>query len=75
MRTIVIATGGFDPVHRGHIEYFQEAATFGELIIGLNSDEWLVKKKGKNFMDWDERAAIIKEFRSVTDVIDFEDDE
>ena len=75
MKTIVIATGGFDPVHRGHIEYFQEAATYGELIIGLNSDEWLINKKGKYFMDWEERKIIIEEFRSVSRVIGFEDDE
>ena len=69
MEKIVIVTGGFDPVHRGHVEYFQEASKFGKVIVGLNSDEWLMKKKGKFFMDWEERRTIIEEFQSVWAVI------
>ena len=71
---IVICTGGFDPIHKGHIEYFKAAKKLGDkLIIGLNSDDWLIRKKGKYFMDWENRASIIKEFKDVTDVIQFDD--
>lgn len=74
MKKIVIVTGGFDPIHSGHIAYFREAAKLGdELIIGLNSDAWLTRKKGKPFMTWAERSAIIHELWMVTDVIAFDD--
>ena len=61
---IVIATGGFDPIHSGHIKYIQAAeylkSSFGDkLIVGVNSDEWLRRKKGKEFLPWEERAYII----------------
>lgn len=71
---IVIVTGGFDPLHSGHIAYFREAAALGnKLVIGLNSDAWLTRKKGRPFMPWLERAAIIQELRMVTDVVEFDD--
>jgi len=72
--TIVLCTGGFDPIHSGHINYFKSAARFGDqLIIGLNSDNWLKRKKGREFMPWNERAAIIRELKGVVAVIDFDD--
>lgn len=72
--TVVLCTGGFDPVHSGHIAYFKNAAKFGnQLIIGLNSDDWLRRKKGREFMPWAERAAIIRELRGVVTVIEFDD--
>ena len=50
---IIVVSGGFDPIHSGHIEYFQSAKTLGDkLIVALNSDNWLVKKKGKFFMSF-----------------------
>ena len=53
---IVIVSGGFDPIHSGHIEYFKSAKNLGNyLIVALNSDEWLKKKKGKFFMPFRER--------------------
>ena len=56
---IVIATGGFDPIHSGHINYFKEAAKLGDrLLVGLNSDAWLRRKKGRAFMPYVERAKI-----------------
>jgi len=71
---IVIVSGGFDPIHSGHIAYFKEAAKLGDkLIIGLNSDAWLTRKKGKPFMSWAERSAIIRELGMVSDVIAFDD--
>ena len=56
----VVVTGGFDPIHSGHIDYIREAATLGDvLIVGVNSDEWLTRKKGKPFMNWEERTTVV----------------
>jgi len=74
MKKIVIATGGFDPVHSGHIEYLKEARKLGDsLIVGANSDEWLRRKKGREFMPWDERFAILSALEVVERVIRFDD--
>jgi cytidyltransferase-like protein len=71
----VLVTGGFDPLHSGHIAYFNEAKKLGDkLIVGINSDEWLSQKKGKPFMPFEERAAIIMELACVDQVISVEDD-
>jgi len=73
---IVLVTGGFDPLHSGHIKYFQEAAKLGDkLYVGLNSDAWLANKKGKPFLPLYERATIIKALSMVTDVITFNDND
>ena len=75
VQTIVLITGGFDPLHSGHIEYFKAAKAMGDLlIIGVNSDAWLKRKKGKAFMPLDERGAIISELLMVDKVVGFEDD-
>jgi cytidyltransferase-like protein len=71
---IVLVTGGFDPLHSGHIEYFKAAKELGDhLVVGVNSDEWLTRKKGRPFMSFDERCAIIKELSVVDEVIGFND--
>ena len=71
---VVIATGGFDPIHSGHIEYLKCAAALGDvLIVGLNSDKWLEKKKGRAFMDFYEREQIISNLSFVHNVINFDD--
>ena len=58
---IVLVTGGFDPLHLGHIEYIKAAKQLGNLlVVGINSDDWLVRKKGKAFMPAIERKAIIQ---------------
>lgn len=73
-KKIVIATGGFDPIHSGHIELLKDARTYGDLlIVGLNSDEWLTRKKGKNFLPYDERACILSNLKSVDWVMSFDD--
>ena len=73
---IVIVSGGFDPIHSGHIAYLEEAKKLGDkLIVALNSDDWLIKKKGKFFMPFAEREIILKNLKPVDDVISFEDDE
>ena len=72
---IVIVSGGFDPIHSGHIAYFKAAKECGDkLIVALNSDEWLVNKKGKYFMPFEERKTIIENLSQVDEVIAFKDD-
>lgn len=69
----VIVSGGFDPVHPGHIKMFQEAAMHGDVIVALNSDNWLTRKKGKPFMLFAERLAVLASIRYISDVISFDD--
>lgn len=72
---IIVVSGGFDPIHSGHISYFNSAKEEGDyLIVALNSDEWLINKKGKFFMPFNERKAIIENLSCVDLVIDFNDD-
>jgi cytidyltransferase-like protein len=76
MIRIVVCTGGFDPIHSGHLAYFNEAKKLGdELWIGLNSDGWLTHKKGRPFMPFAERYEIIKNLKMVDQVLPFDDDE
>ena len=71
---IVIVTGGFDPMHSGHVMYLRDARKLGHmLIVGLNSDEWLTRKKGKPFMNYHERWAVLLGCRYVDGVISFDD--
>lgn len=73
---VVLVTGGFDPLHSGHIAYFKAAKELGDhLVVGLNSDAWLTRKKGKPFMPFEERAAIINELSCVDEVLAFNDDD
>jgi cytidyltransferase-like protein len=73
---IIIVSGGFDPLHSGHIAYFKSAKELGDkLIVALNSDEWLINKKGKFFMPFNERKSIVENISCVDSLIDFEDDE
>jgi cytidyltransferase-like protein len=73
---IVLVTGGFDPVHSGHIAYFKAAKTLGDmLIVGLNSDEWLERKKGAAFMPWNERLCIVNNLSMVDEVYTFDDND
>ena len=67
-------SGGFDPVHKGHIRMFREAANLSiNVIVGLNSDKWLTRKKGKPFMNWDERAEILQSCKYINQVLPFDD--
>jgi D-beta-D-heptose 7-phosphate kinase/D-beta-D-heptose 1-phosphate adenosyltransferase len=71
---IVLITGGFDPIHRGHIEYIKASASLGDmLIVGLNSDEWLTRKKGKPFMSWNDRKSVVENIKQVEMVVSFDD--
>jgi D-beta-D-heptose 7-phosphate kinase/D-beta-D-heptose 1-phosphate adenosyltransferase len=74
MQTIVLITGGFDPIHSGHIAYINAARELGDqLIVGVNTDSWLERKKGRAFMTWSERAAIVGNLKSVDEVLEFDD--
>ena len=75
-KKVVLVTGGFDPLHSGHIAYFKAAKTLGDtLIVGLNSDEWLERKKGRAFMPWNERLCIINNLSVVDEVFTFMDND
>ena len=71
---IVLVTGGFDPIHSGHIEYLKSAKKLGDvLIVGVNSDDWLTRKKGRPFMPITERVTLIENLKMVDHVILFND--
>ena len=76
MKKIVIVSGGFDPVHSGHIKLIKEARLLGDmLIVGINSDEWLTRKKGRAFMPWNERLCVLNNLSSVDEVYTFDDED
>jgi cytidyltransferase-like protein len=76
MKTIVVVSGGFDPIHSGHIRLIKEARVLGDqLIVGINSDEWLARKKGQAFMPWQERLCVINNLQQVDEVYTFNDDD
>ena len=68
-KDIVLVSGGFDPIHSGHIKLIKEASNYGKIIVLLNSDAWLRKKKGKEFLSFDERKIILNSIKNVIDVI------
>lgn len=73
---IVLVTGGFDPIHSGHIAYLKAARALGDrLIVGINSDEWLERKKGRAFMPWNERLCVINNLSMVDEVYTFDDED
>jgi cytidyltransferase-like protein len=76
MKKIVLVTGGFDPLHSGHIAYFECAKKLGDiLVVGVNSDAWLTRKKGAPFMPLLERTNIVRNLKMVDYVIDFNDND
>ena len=73
---IVIVTGGFDPCHSGHLAYFKSAKKLGnKLVVGLNSDQWLTRKKGRPFMPMSERFALVSSIEVVDEVVVYNDDD
>ena len=73
---IVVVSGGFDPIHSGHISYMKSAKDIGDhLIVALNSDEWLIQKKKKVFMNIEERKNILLNIECVDEVVTFNDDD
>tara|TARA_B110000196_G_C21115044_1_gene649994 strand:+ start:681 stop:1112 length:432 start_codon:yes stop_codon:yes gene_type:complete len=73
MKEIVLISGGFDPIHSGHIKLIQDASNFGSIVVLLNSDKWLRNKKGKEFLPFDEREIIMGALKDVIDVLSFDD--
>ena len=72
MKTIALS-GGFDPTHVGHLRMMQEASKLGRVIIILNSDVWLMRKKGYIFMSYGERKEILEGFSCVSEVVSVDD--
>ena len=73
-KTIALS-GGFDPIHAGHIRMIREAANYGDVIVFVNSDEWLERKKGYIFMSFEERKEIVSSIKGVTKVFKAKDDD
>lgn len=73
-KTYYIVSGGFDPIHEGHIEMIKSSATASDgVIVLINSDSWLCRKKGKNFHSLTTRRAILENLKGVIDVLEFDD--
>ena len=68
-KKVVCVSGGFDPIHVGHVRMIQDAAKFGKVIVIANSDEWLERKKGYVFMPYEERQEILYAIKGVVDVV------
>ena len=69
----VCVSGGFDPVHIGHLRMMQEAAQFGQIVVIVNSDDWLQRKKGYVFMPFAERCELLKGFACVVQTVAVDD--
>jgi len=65
-KPLIAVSGGFDPVHIGHVRMIRDAARYGDVMVIINSDEWLMRKKGYVFMPYDERAEIMGNIKGVT---------
>lgn len=75
-KKVALVTGGFDPLHSGHIALLQGAAETAEIVVvGINSDQWLERKKGKYLLSADERVCIMNSLKMVDRVIEFNDDD
>ena len=75
-KNVSLVTGGFDPIHSGHISYFKKAKDLSNyLVVGINTEEWLIRKKGQYFQSWKERSEIIKHLNMVNVVISYNDDD
>ena len=73
-KKVSLVTGGFDPIHSGHIAYFERAKDLSDyLVVGLNTNEWLTRKKGQYFLPWIERADIIRHLDMVDAVVSWDD--
>tara|TARA_Y100001970_G_scaffold60029_1_gene76489 strand:+ start:3330 stop:3764 length:435 start_codon:yes stop_codon:yes gene_type:complete len=73
MPDIVLISGGFDPIHSGHIKLIKDASNYGDVVVLLNSDNWLRNKKGREFLSINERKIIMQSIKKVIDVIEMND--
>ena len=74
-RPLIAVSGGFDPVHIGHIRMIRDASRYGDVMVIINSDDWLQRKKGYVFMPWKERAEIIGNIKGVSLVVAVNDED
>ncbi len=75
-RIISIVSGGFDPIHPGHIMMMKDCLKFSNyLIVGVNSNKWLINKKGNYFMDIQHRIYVVSSLNVVNETMEFEDDD
>jgi D-beta-D-heptose 7-phosphate kinase/D-beta-D-heptose 1-phosphate adenosyltransferase len=72
-RKTVMVSGGFDPVHIGHIRMILEASEHGDVFVVANSDDWLFRKKGFVFMEFEQRAEILASIKGVVKVSGVDD--
>ena len=70
---VIAVSGGFDPVHAGHVKMISHAAQHGDVLVIINSDDWLMRKKGYVFMPWEERSTIMGNIKGVTMVTSVDD--
>jgi len=75
---VVVVSGGFDPIHEGHVHLINEAnnlaiSKYDSVVVGLNSDDWLIRKKGFFFMNLNERIAVMSAIKGVLEVMPFND--
>lgn len=74
MKTYYIVSGGFDPIHEGHVEMIKaSAAACDGVIVLVNSDEWLIRKKGKSFQNFKTRQVICENLKGVIKALPFDD--
>ena len=75
-KNVCVATGGFDPLHSGHINYLKACADLGDqLLVGLNSDKWLIRKKGAYLLPYKERYAVLAEMKFINTIYSFDDED
>lgn len=76
IKTVAVVSGGFDPLHPGHVLMFRDARKFGQVVVaGVNSDDWLTRKKGKPFMSFEDRLYMVQTNQYVDLVMEFVDDD
>jgi D-beta-D-heptose 7-phosphate kinase/D-beta-D-heptose 1-phosphate adenosyltransferase len=76
IKTVAVVSGGFDPLHPGHVLMFRDARKFGQIVIaGVNSDDWLTRKKGKPFMSFEDRLYMVQSNQYVDLAMGFVDDD
>jgi len=73
MKTKILVSGAFDPLHIGHIQLLKEASNHGDLIVALNSDKWILKKRGYLFMSFEHRQILLQDLSFISEVIGFDD--
>jgi cytidyltransferase-like protein len=75
MSDTVMISGGFDPIHVGHIRLIREAAKFGDVIVAMNSDEWIFRRKGFNSIGFNERKEFLMAIKGVKEVVSVNDED